>query len=257
MIVSISGENLKEYLQPTKYCDCNHPKIKELAFELTKNCHSKREKAITLFYWVRDNIKFKFDYWGRKTSEVLKRRQGMCTNKTNLLIALLRAVKIPAGYGILKVNTKEFYQELMCPSFRKLVSPITTHIYAGIFLNGKWLICDPSVDKELSKVLRKKTPFAEMSGFKITENRMEKIGGILDRKQFFANIDEQLDKPPKHAKGMVLRILNSYLRFMREKKGRILFFLTAKKIEEKFLNWLRKENIFYFNFLNCIINKVK
>jgi len=247
-----TNKKLNLFLEKTKYCDCNYSKIKKIAFETRNFYVSDREKAKALFYWVKENIKFEFGYWGIRASDVLKKRRGMCTNKANLLIALLRTTGIPASYIILKVNTKEFYRELMCPSFRKLVSPDTTHIYVGIFLNGKWLRCDPSVDSELAKALRKKTPFAEMTGFDINERKIKNIKGILKRSEFFANIDKDLDKPPKHAKGITLRILNSYLKFLREKKQAIKNFSTDKQIENNFLVWLRRRNVYYFNFMKKI-----
>lgn len=87
----------------------------------------------------------------------------------------------------------------------------------GILLNRKWIRCDHYVDSELVRVLKKKSPFAEMTGFNITETEIKKLGGILKRTEFFGNIDKNLDKPPKHAKGITLKILNSYLQFLRER----------------------------------------
>lgn len=243
-----SIEKREIFLQETKYLDFTHREIKKIAYEITGSAKTDKEKADILFYWVKEKIRFEFGYWGIKASEVLRRKRGMCTNKVNLLIAFLRSVRIPAGYGILRVETKEFYRELMCPIFRKLVSPTTVHIYAGIFLNGKWLRCDPSMDSELAKALKEKTPFAKMTGFNISEKEMRKIKGILKREEFLANIDENLDKPPKHAKGITLRILNSYLKFLREKGGFLQSF-NEKQIEKKFLKWLSERYSSYFRFL--------
>lgn len=247
-----SSKDINLFLQPTKYLDCNCPRVKKIVYEITNSYVSNWEKAKALFSWVKEEIKFKFGYWGIKASEVLKRKTGMCTNKANLLIAFLRAVRIPAGYGILRVNTKNFYGELMCPSFSRLVSSNTTHIYVGIFLGGEWLRCDPSVDSELAIALKKKTPFAAMTGFNIPEKEMKTIKGVLKRSEFFANIDNNLDKPSKHAKGITLRILNSYLNFLREKKQIIKELSTEQQIENNFLVWLNKENVYYFNFMKKI-----
>lgn len=244
-------KDLNLFLQATRYCDSNHREIKAIARKITNSYISNREKAKALFYWVRENIKFEFGYWGVKASDVLQRKRGMCTNKANLLIAFLRAINIPTGYGILRVNTKKFYRELMCPSFKKLVSPNTTHIYVGIFCDKKWLICDSSVDSELAQALTKKNPFAKMTGFNLNKKDIKSMEGILTREGFFANIDKNLDKPPRHAKGITLKILNSYLRFLREKK-QIIRNLSARRIEKSFFNWLRKKNIYYFDFMKKI-----
>jgi transglutaminase-like putative cysteine protease len=243
--------DVKEFLKETKFCDLGGTDIQIIAHKITEPSVSDAEKSEALFYWIKENIKFEFGYWGIKASGVLKRRVGMCTNKSNLLIALLRSVNIPAGYGILKVDTKEFYQELMCPIFRKMVSSTTTHIYVGIFLNEKWVRCDPSVDSELAKALKEKTPFATMTGFDITDEEIKNMKGILKRDEFIANIDENLNKPPRHAKGITLGILNSYLKFLREQKEAIRN-LSDYQTENNFLEWLSKKNIDYFNFINNI-----
>lgn len=248
------NNSLHLFLEKTKYIDLDHPKISKLAKKIAGSYPSETEKAKALFHWVKENIKFEFGYWGIKASEVLKRKRGMCTNKANLLIALLRAVRIPAGYGILRVNTKEFYQELMCPSFKKLVSPSTVHIYVGIFLNNKWVRCDPSVDNELARALKKTNPFGRMTGFNISEKEIRNIKGILKRIEFLANIDKDLSKPPRHAKGITLKILNCYLKFLKEKSQIVKRLYSDTEIEKKFLLWLEEKNIYYSNFLKKLAN---
>jgi hypothetical protein len=241
-------EDLKSFLQETKFCDFNHPLIQKTAREITKSCLSNYEKSKALFYWVKENIKFEFGYWGIKASEVLNEKRGMCTNKSNLLIALSRSIGIPAGYGILKVNTKEFYRELMCPVFKKLVSPTTTHIYIGIFLDDRWIRCDPSVDSELGERLKEKSFFGEITGFNISDEEISNMKGILKRAEFFANIDEKLGKLPKHAKGITLEIINSYLKFLREQKQSFRNF-SDYEIKKFFFDWLSQRNILFCNYL--------
>jgi hypothetical protein len=247
--------DITDFTKETKFCDFNNSNIKEIASKIASLYSSDNEKAEGFFYWVKENIKFEFGYWGIKASDVLSRRVGMCTNKANLLIAFLRSQNIPAGYGILRVDTKEFYRKLMCPIFRKMVSPTTTHIYIGIFLNKKWVRCDPSVDGGLVKALKEEAPFAALTGFDISDNEIENIQGILKRDEFIANIDENLNKPPKHAKGITLEILNSYLKFLREQKEAIRD-LSDYQTENNFLEWLSKKNINYFNFIKNIKSEI-
>lgn len=75
------NNSLNSFLQPTKYCDCNSPNIKKIAYKITNPCKSEQEKAKVLFNWVKESIKFEFSYWGVRASEVLKRKSGMCTIK--------------------------------------------------------------------------------------------------------------------------------------------------------------------------------
>jgi len=245
------------YLKPTKYVDCQHPQIKELSKKLTHSCKSEIKKIEKLFKWVKENIKFEFGYWGFKASEVLQRKTGMCTTKATLLIALLRATGIPAGYGILRVITKDFYGELMCPSFEKLVSPRTVHVFVGVYLNNKKLIiCDPSVDKELANSLLKTNPFAQMTGFDLPSRTLKSIKGVVSVSKIFSNIDKRLDKPPYHAKGTTLKILNYYLTFLRSTKM-ALKCSSSRDLENHFLNWLRKEDFQCYAVLNEYVSTKK
>lgn len=234
-------ENLDAFLAPTRYCNFNNPIILKTAFKITKNCKTEREKITKLFSWVKEKIKFKFDHWNITALETLKKKTGMCTNKSNLLVAFLRAINIPAGFGRLKIMTSQFYGTLMCPVFKKLVSPQSTHIYVGIFFEGRWLRCDPSVDKELRDALIGKSPFAEITGFDINDEEIKKIKGILKREEFLANIDVDLDKPPKRATSKTLEFINYYLLFLRQNKKKIPKISTVEEIEKIFFQWLNKK----------------
>jgi len=244
----MKSRKLSTFLKETKYCNFNHPKIKNLVQKIVKSCISEREKVITVFNWVKENIKFEFGYWGVDAVSTLKKRGGMCTNKSNLLIAFLRALKIPAGYGILKINTSEFYGSLMCPLFKKLVSPKSTHIYIGVFLEKKWIRCDPSLDNDLAEALKKKTPFSEFSGFDLKEKEIKKIKGVLERKEFLANIDKILSKPPKNLQRKTIKLLNQYLLFLRSNKKLIKKISTPKEMEKEFIEQLKKEQLPLFKF---------
>lgn len=50
-------DRMKEYLKCTEIIDCDTKSIKEKAPFLTKGLKTAREKAIALFYFVRDDIK--------------------------------------------------------------------------------------------------------------------------------------------------------------------------------------------------------
>ena len=95
-------EDLTEFLQPTEFFDFNKKRVRELAQEITKGFNSNNEKAIALFYWVRDQIKYNmFTYYPKvkanlKASVTIRRGNGFCMSKAVLLSTLARAVDIPA-----------------------------------------------------------------------------------------------------------------------------------------------------------------
>ena len=50
--------NLEIYLKPTFTIDSDHERVIKCASELTVDCSSDREKAVKLFYFVRDSIRY-------------------------------------------------------------------------------------------------------------------------------------------------------------------------------------------------------
>lgn len=90
---------MDKFVKPTQFCDCDNKEIIAKAEELTKNDESPKSAALSIFYFVRDQIPF---MGGPvvKASETLKIRNGFCITKSNLQVASLRAVNIPARYHI-------------------------------------------------------------------------------------------------------------------------------------------------------------
>jgi len=70
----------------------------------------------------------------------------------------------------------------------------------------------------------------------------------LEKKEFLANIDEELSKPPKNLREKVLELLNQYLLFLRRKEIFIKNLRKSEEIEKEFMEWLKNENSSLFNF---------
>jgi len=82
--------------------------IIETSKRLTRNCSSDEEKAVKLFYFVRDSIPYNLymisvfieDF---RASRILEWRKGYCVQKAVLLTALSRAVGIPTRMAFAKI----------------------------------------------------------------------------------------------------------------------------------------------------------
>ena len=123
--------DLKQYLQATKNCQVTDTQIKALAASITKGTTSTYDKAVKIFNWVRDRVRYeKPMYYNTKYGAVgtLNSRKGNCCDKSHLLISLERAAGIPARY----VNG-------YC-NFIK--SGWNGHVWAQIWINGKWYTAD-------------------------------------------------------------------------------------------------------------------
>ena len=101
--------DMERYLGCSETIDCDRESIKAKARELTEGLLTEREKAIALFYFVRDSIKFNpyspgelLEY--NKASVVLERGYGFCYQKAIVLAAMSRAAGIPARLGFADIR---------------------------------------------------------------------------------------------------------------------------------------------------------
>jgi transglutaminase-like putative cysteine protease len=97
---------MQEYLRRTDVIDWDDPTIIELADALVVD-GDQVETVSACFHWVRDEIAHSFDSDSNcvtcTASETLKNRTGICYAKSHLLAAILRANRIPAGFGYQRV----------------------------------------------------------------------------------------------------------------------------------------------------------
>ncbi len=136
---------MKKTLKETYFCDYNHPEIRKIAEKLSKNTSDPVEIAKSTFYYVRDNIVTGFDLYKTKASDILKKGYGICWGKSILLIALLRCNKIEAQFGTIPVHRK--FIEPLVGSFYLLANSPYNHCMVYAFLNDRWTILDPVLDK--------------------------------------------------------------------------------------------------------------
>jgi len=145
---------MEKYLGCTEIVDCDSELIIRKTKELTKGLKTDREKAIALFYFVRDSIKYdpynsadRYEY--SIASATLKRGFGLCFQKAAVLVAMCRAVGIPARFGFADIRNhilSQRFLDMMCGS-----DILVYHGFAEIYLDGKWVIATPAYDLELCR----------------------------------------------------------------------------------------------------------
>ncbi len=142
---------MEKYLQPTYFIDSDHPKIIEFANKNKGAGDSGIEKAISLYYSVRDSIRYN-PYSiepvkdSMKASSVLNKGQGYCVAKAVLLAACARSMKIPARLGFADVQN-----HLATERLTKLMGTdvYVYHGYTELFLNSKWVKATPAFNLTL------------------------------------------------------------------------------------------------------------
>jgi transglutaminase-like putative cysteine protease len=152
------------YLAPTAIIDSDHPEIIGHAKAITWGAATPAEKAVALFYEVRDAIRYDpyspFYAPGHyRASRVLKAKRGFCVPKASLLCALGRAVGIPSRMGFADVKNHL--------ATRQLIEMLGTnlfvyHGFVEFFLEGKWVKATPAFNKELCD--RHQVPPLEFNG---------------------------------------------------------------------------------------------
>lgn len=148
----LSTENPESYLKPTYFMDFDHPEVIRFAEDTCTGIKGKTEKAIRLYYAVRDGIRYNpYDVGNSgiafKASSVLKKKSGYCVVKAVLLAAVARYHGIPARLGFADVRnhlTTKRLQEAMEGS-----DLFVYHGYTEMLLNDKWVKATPAFNLSL------------------------------------------------------------------------------------------------------------
>jgi transglutaminase-like putative cysteine protease len=141
------------YLQPTEFLDFHRKRVRDKAFEIIAGLKTEREKAVALFYWVRDKIKYNmFTYNPKikanlKASVTLRRENGFCMSKAVLLSALARAVGIPARIHMVDIINHKISKKVI--DLMK-TNAFHCHGYSELLINAKWIKLTPVFDHETS-----------------------------------------------------------------------------------------------------------
>lgn len=240
-------KDLKPFLSETYYCNCNHPDIQDVANRFKIKYKDKKKLAIALFYYVRDHTTYRVGKWQRRASETLAEEEGTCTNNTNLLVALLRAVEIPAGYGVMVVQGQEYFGPVVPKILKKYISEESRHIYCFVYLNNKWIRCDPSDDELFSLNTQHFNPqsrLVEWDGVHDAILNLDSTHIIADEGPI-SNIDFIILKKAKRAKGIPLKLANLYIRFLRINGNKIA---KIEDAETAFVWWMTTRYPLHFFF---------
>jgi len=147
-----------EHLQPTAVIESDHEAVRQFAFRHAGDSSSRTDQAVSLYYAVRDGIKYNpylFDLTVKslKASTTLAVGEAWCVPKAALLTACCRVLGMPARVGYADVrnhlSTKRLREKMKTDVFN-------WHGYTSIYLNGKWVKATPAFNIELCEKFRLK-----------------------------------------------------------------------------------------------------
>jgi len=148
---------VNEYLSPARYIDSGHAAVVAFSRNHSQG-RSDREKAVSLYYAVRDEIRYNpfLDFTQRsafQASAVLEAGQGFCVGKASLLAACARAAGIEARVGFADVKN-----HLTTPRLAETMGSdlFVYHGYTDLRIEGKWVKATPAFNLALCTRFRVK-----------------------------------------------------------------------------------------------------
>ncbi|MBW2682744.1 MAG: transglutaminase domain-containing protein [Deltaproteobacteria bacterium] len=144
-------ENLQRYLESTFYLDYYAQEVSEFSRSTCTGLDSPMERAIALYYAVRDQIRYdpydlQYSRTGMRASNVVKKKSGYCVSKAVLLAAVARHQRIPSRLGFADVTN-----HLSTDNLKKQMGTdlFIYHGYTEMLLNGKWVKATPAFNLSL------------------------------------------------------------------------------------------------------------
>ena len=145
-----------EYLAATETINSDHPEVVAYALKITAGLNTDREKAVALYYAVRDLVMYDMnvEVFTRdifKASVCLKAKRSFCIPKAVLLAATARAVGIPSRLGFADVTnhlaTPKMLEQLGGDYF-------AFHGYTDLYIEGKWVKATPAFNERLCRFFK-------------------------------------------------------------------------------------------------------
>ncbi len=119
--------------------DTDNPILKDKFKRITEGKESLRDKAIAIYEFVRDEIKFGYNYDDNlKASEIIQDGYGQCNTKATVLMALLQMLELPVrihGFKIDKILQKGVFTGL----FYKLAPQKILHSWIEVKIEDNWI----------------------------------------------------------------------------------------------------------------------
>jgi transglutaminase-like putative cysteine protease len=131
--VSKLPAHVLQYLYPSRYCQSD--RLHKLAVREFGNIWQGHARVQAIQQWVRDRVTFTPNTSNGSTSaaDTLLEQVGVCRDFAHLMIALCRAVNIPARFA-----TGVDY------GASPVLGPPDFHAYVEVYLGDRWYIFDPS-----------------------------------------------------------------------------------------------------------------
>jgi len=129
----VKDEIFQEYLKSTSFCQSDDSEIEEVARRVVLGERNSWRAAKKIAEWVDKEMTANYDVGFASAKEILKNREGDCSEHTVLTVTLCRAAGIPARAAVGIMYAHGLFAYHMWPE-----------VYVGrwISLDAKWLAVD-------------------------------------------------------------------------------------------------------------------
>jgi hypothetical protein len=199
--IRVRLNKLQEQFAPIKdlkenHCDHQHPVIQHMVESLIGM--DSWETAYNISEFVRF-IPYRIGFWNFKASRTLQLGFGMCTTKTNLQVALMRACDLDAAFGEIEFPS-EYLKPIIPEGYHHIMAleKNLRHFFAVFKIGDTWYPCDATYPPQVWEVLdkgREQTgflpgspfnPFCEMMGRPIDDyKRQDDLRNVMDKRPFY------------------------------------------------------------------------
>jgi hypothetical protein len=238
-VASPTREHADAFLRETPFCNFFDPQIGCLTEVFGRKGRDEREIAVEVFEFVRDAIAYEVGNWQRTASDTLRRRKGTCTNSANLMVALLRRLGIPAGYGVMIVSGREYFGAVVPARLVGQIAKQSKHVYVCVRLEDQWLRCDPSDDWALSTASHHINPQCSPVAWNGRHDALLNLDPrhIVNECFPLADIDELISRSMRLRMQIPVRIGNYFIEFLRQQGSSIQ---SPEQVEERFDDWIHE-----------------
>lgn len=144
---------LTKCLAPSSQCQSDHPFIIKLANKIIQQSEDKYLNSLMIHDWVASNLFYDYDglskgnitWTGTSALNVMMSRKSICEGYSNLSVALLRAIGIPATrlpcYTLDKMSNDKWW------TAKEIIRP-SNHIITAAYVNGRWILMDVTWDSD-------------------------------------------------------------------------------------------------------------
>lgn len=130
---------MNDYLSPTRLLDYHNRKIQKLISQRGWVMLSPKEKILSTYNYVRDEIVFGYNTDDAiPASKVLSDGYGQCNTKGTLFMALLRALKVPCRVHGFTID-KELQKGAMTGFVYKSAPDEIVHSWVEVLYEDRWL----------------------------------------------------------------------------------------------------------------------